>query len=79
MIKPIKHDSKDYLCFQIDNNDIRINDELGILNDNKIVKSFVVKKCVQNYILTNLETIDLTKEYSCIQLNKNIEISGYKV
>jgi len=79
MIKPIKHDSKDYLCFQIDNNDIRINDELGILNDNKIVKSFVVKKCVQNYILTNIETIDLTKEYSCIQLNKNIEISGYKV
>ena len=76
MIKPIKHDNKDYLCFQIDNNDIRINDELGILNDNKIVKSFVVKKCVQNYILTNLETIDYTKEYSCLQLNKNIEISG---
>jgi hypothetical protein len=79
MIKPIKHDSKDYLCFQIDNHDIHINDELGILNDNKIVKSLVVKKCVQNYILTNIETIDLTKEYSCIQLNKNIEISGYKV
>jgi len=79
MIKPIKHDSKDYLCFQIDNHDIHINDELGILNDNKIVKSLVVKKCVQNYILTNIETIDLNKEYSCIQLNKNIEISGYKV
>lgn len=76
MIKPIKHDSKDYLCFQIDNHDIHINDELGILNDNKIVKSLVVKKCVQNYILTNIETIDLNKEYSCIQLNKNIEISG---
>ena len=79
MIKPIKHDSKDYLCFQIDNHDIHINDELGILSENKIVKSLVVKKCVQNYILTNLETIDLTKEYSCIQLNKNIEIAGYKV
>ena len=79
MIKPIKHDSKDYLCLQIDNHDINENDELGLLSDNKIVKSLFVKKCVQNYILTNLETIDYTKEYSCIQLNKNIEISGYKV
>ena len=76
MIKPIKHDSKDYLCLQIDNHDINENDELGLLSDNKIVKSLFVKKCVQNYILTNIETIDLTKEYSCIQLNKNIEISG---
>ena len=39
-------------------------------------KSLFVKKCVQNYILTNLETVDYTKEYSCLQFNKNIEISG---
>jgi len=76
MIKPIKHDSKDYLCLQIDNHDIRENDELGLLSDNKIVKSLFVKKCVQNYILTNIEKIDYTKEYSCLQCNKNIEISG---
>ena len=76
MIKPIKHNDKDYLCLQIDNRDIRENDELGLLSNNKIVKSLFVKKCVQNYILTNLEKIDHTKEYSCLQCNKNIEISG---
>lgn len=76
MIKPIKHNDKYYLCLQIDNHDIHENDELGLLNDNKIVKSLFVKKCVQNYILTNLETVDYTKEYSCLQCNKNIEISG---
>ena len=76
MIKPIKHNDKDYLCLQIDNHDIRENDELGLLYDNKIVKSLFVKKCVQNYILTNLETVDYTKEHSCLQCNKNIEIAG---
>ena len=76
MVKSIKHDGKDYLCFQIDNHDIRENDELGLLSENKIVKSLFVKKCVQNYILTNPENIDHTKEYSCLQCNKNIEIVG---
>jgi len=76
MIKTIKHNGKDYLCLQIDNHDVNENDELGLLSENKIVKSLFVKKCVQNYILTNPENIDHTKEYSCLQCNKNIEISG---
>lgn len=76
MMKSIKHNDKDYLCLQIDNHDIHENDELVLLSDNKIVKSLFVKKCVQNYILTNLEKIDHAKEYSCLQCNKNIEISG---
>ena len=76
LIKPIKHDSKDYLCLEILDHGIKENDELGILRDNKIVKSFFVKKCIQNYILTNLETIDYTKDYSCLQLNKNITLEG---
>lgn len=76
MIKPIKHDNKDYLCLEILDNDIRENDELGILKDGKILKSLFVKKCIQNYILTNLETIDYTKDYSCLQCNKNITLEG---
>jgi len=76
MIKSIKHNDKDYLCLQIDNHDINENDELGLLSDNKIIKSLFVKKCVQNYILTNVENVDHTKKYSCLQCNKNIEISG---
>jgi len=76
MIKPIKHDSKDYLCLEILDHEIKENDELGILRDNKIVKSLFVKKCIQNYILTNTETIDYTKDYSCLQCNKNITLEG---
>ena len=76
MIKPIKYDNKDYLCLEILDHDIRENDELGILKDGKIIKSLFVKKCIQNYILTNTETIDYTKDYSCLQLNKNITLEG---
>ena len=76
MIKKIKHDSKDYLCLEILDHDIKDNDELGILKDGKIVKSLFVKKYIQNYILTNLETIDYTKDYSCLQCNKNITLEG---
>lgn len=77
MIKPIKHDSKDYLCLEILDHEIKENDELGILKDGKILKSLFVKKCIQNYILTNLETIDYTKDYSCLQCNKNITLEGF--
>lgn len=76
MIKKIKHDSKDYLCLEILDHEIKENDELGILKDNKILKSLFVKKCIQNYILTNIETIDYIKDYSCLQLNKNISLDG---
>ena len=76
MIKSIKHNDKDYLCLQIDDHDINENDELGLLSDNKIIKGLFVKKCVKNYILTNVENVDYTKKYSCLQCNKNIEISG---
>lgn len=76
MIKGIKHDSKNYLCLEILEHELRENDELGILKDGKILKSLFVKKCIQNYILTNTETIDYTKDYSCLQLNKNITLEG---
>ena len=76
MLKSINHDSKDYLCLEILDHEIKEKDELGILKDGKIVKSLFVKKCIQNYILTNTETIDYTKDYSCLQCNKNITLEG---
>jgi len=80
MMKKIKYENKDYLCLEISDNDINENDELGLVqltdNTQQIIKSLFVKKCIQNYILTNLEDIDLEKSYSCLQLNKNIEIRG---
>lgn len=80
LIKKINYENKDYLCLEITKHDIRENDELGLLEFNdksqQIVKSLFVKKCLKNYILTDLEDIDLDKSYTCLQLNKNIEIHG---
>ena len=74
--KTITYEKNDYLCLQIDNHDIIEDDELGILSDDKIETSLFVKKVFQNYLLTNKEEIDFTKEYNCLQMNKNITITG---
>ena len=73
--KTITYEKNDYLCLQIDNHDIIEGDELGILSDDKIETSLFVKKVFQNYLLTNKEEIDLSKEYNCLQMNKNITIT----
>ena len=75
-IKKINHKNNDYLCLEIDNHEIEDNDELGLLLNDKIIISLSVKKCIQNYILTNISTIDLNKKYSCLQINKNISFHG---
>ena len=75
--KTITYEKNDYLCLQIDNHDIIEGDELGILSDDKIKTSLFVKKVFQNYLLTNKEEIDLSKEYNCLQMNKNITITGF--
>ena len=75
-IKLISYEGKDYLCLKIDNHDIIEGEELGLLSDKKIGKSLFVKKVLQNYILTSKEKIDLNLNYSCLQLNKNITITG---
>lgn len=75
-IKKINHKNNDYLCLEIDNHEIEDNDELGLLLNDKIIISLSVKKCIQNYILTNISTIDPNKKYSCLQINKNISFHG---
>lgn len=74
-IKRIIYENQKYLCLQIENHDIIEGEELGLLSDDKIETSLFVKKVFQNYLLTNKEEIDLTKEYSCLQMNKNITIT----
>ena len=79
-IKNINNNDTKYLCLEISEHDISVGDELGIIDINEpqnIIKSLFVNKCIKNYILTNLESIDLDKKYYCLQLNKNIEILGY--
>jgi len=76
-IKKLNYEKNDYLCLDIENHDIHIGDELGLFSGNKIqiITSLFVKKIIKNYILTNLSEIDLTKNYSCLQMNKNITLT----
>jgi len=74
--KIITYINKEYLCLEIEDHDIIIGEELGLLSDSKIGISVFVKHLFQNYVLTdkpntNLDTID-----ECLQMNKNITLTG---
>ena len=75
-IKSINYENKEYLCLAIDDHDIIVGEELGLLSDSKQKVSLFVKHLFQNYILTTLAKLDLTKEYECLQMNKNITLTG---
>ncbi len=75
-IKKINYKNNNYLCLDINNHDIKINDELGLfINDIKIIYHLFVKKVMKNFILVNYSDINLENNYSCIQVNKNISIT----
>ena len=76
-IKKIKYNNTEYLCLDIKNNNIQIDDELGLFISDKIdiITTLFVKTKVKNYLLTNISEIDLTKNYSCLQMNKNITLT----
>jgi len=79
-IKKINHENKEYLCLEITDHDIMDGDELGLfLSDHdmiKIDKSIFVTKIIKNYVLTDYINLDLSNNYSCLQMNKNITING---
>jgi len=74
-IKTITYESKKYLCLEIEDHDIEEDDELGLLSDSKIKLSLFVQKVFQNYLLTTIAELDLSKAYKCLQMNKNITIT----
>tara|TARA_Y100001970_G_scaffold183693_1_gene223425 strand:- start:26 stop:919 length:894 start_codon:yes stop_codon:yes gene_type:complete len=78
-IKQITIENKDYLCFEINNHEINIGDELGLFIQNDTIQietSVFVKKIIKNYLLVNCIDIDMSKDYYCLQMNKNITIQG---
>ena len=78
-IKKINHENQNYLCFEINNHEIEIGDELGLFIQNDTIQietSVFVKKIIKNYLLVNCIDIDMSKDYYCLQMNKNITIQG---
>ena len=78
-IKKINHDNQNYLCFEINNHEIEIGDELGLFIQNDTIQietSVFVQKIIKNYLLVNPIDLDFSKNYYCLQMNKNITIQG---
>ena len=78
-IKKINHDNQNYLCFEINNHNIEIGDELGLFIQNDTIQietSVFVQKIIKNYLLVNPIDLDFSKNYYCLQMNKNITIEG---
>ena len=78
-IKQITIENKDYLCFEINTHKIEIGDELGLFIQNDTIQietSVFVEKIIKNYLLVNPIDLDISKDYYCLQMNKNITIQG---
>jgi len=76
-VRKVDIDDSEMLCFDIMDHDIKVDDELGLYHDGEILETVFVKKIMKNYILTNTMALDLNDEYTCLQMNKNVQIDGH--
>ena len=76
-VRKVDLDGLEMLCFDIMEHDIEEDDELGLYHDGKILDTVFVKKIMKNYILTNTKDVNLHNEYTCLQMNKNVQIDGH--
>ena len=73
--KIIKYIGQEHLCLEIEEHNIKLGEELGLLCDSKIVTSVFVKYLFDNYVLTDKPKIDLSTIEGCLQMNKNITLN----
>jgi len=72
-IKNIKYENSKYTCLQIKDNNFSINQEIGLLNKDKIyMKSVFSKHILDDYILIECE--DLKDVKYILKMNQNISI-----
>ena len=71
--KDIKYENDKYTCLEIKDNNFSINQEIGLLNKDKIyIKSVFSKHILDDYIL--VEKIDLKDIKYILKMNQNISI-----
>lgn len=71
--KDIKYENHKYTCLEIKDNSFFMNQEIGLLNKDKIyIKSVFIKHIIDNYIL--IEKIDLKDIKYILKMNQNISI-----
>ena len=71
--KDIKYENDKHTCLEIKNNSFIVDQEIGLLNKEKVyIKSVFIKYIIDNYIL--IEKIDLKDIKYILKMNQNISI-----
>ena len=71
--KIINYENNKYTCLQIKDNDFKVNQEIGLLNDKyEYVRSVFSKHILNDYIL--VEKTDMKDISYCFKMNQNISI-----
>ena len=71
-LKKITYENDIYTCLQIKNHDFKINQELGLLQNDKLEKTVFIKHIFDEYILTDYK--DYKDINSCLKMNQNISM-----
>jgi hypothetical protein len=74
--KTINYENTKYTCLQLKDNDFKVNQEIGLLNDNyEYLRSVFVKHAFNEYILIEKTDLKDMKDISyCLKMNQNISI-----
>ena len=74
--KTINYENTKYTCMQLKDNDFKVNQEIGLLNDNyEYLRSVFVKHAFNEYILIEKTDSKDMKDISyCLKMNQNISI-----
>ncbi len=71
--KTINYENTKYTCLQLKDNDFKVNQEIGLLNDKyEYLRSVFVKHALNEYIL--IEKTDMKDISYCLKMNQNISI-----
>lgn len=71
--KDIKYENDKYTCLEIKDNNFLLDQEIGLLNKDKVyIMSVFIKHIIDDYIL--IEKIDLKDSKYCLKMNQNISI-----
>ena len=71
-IKKITYEKNTYTCLEIKDHNCKVDQELGLLKDNKLKRTIFIKHIFDDYIL--IENIDMKDISNCLKMNQNITI-----
>jgi len=75
-IKQITYQNQKYLSVQtLEDNSLNEKEPIGIYEDNKLIKTFLIDKIINNYLLIKDQTLEYNKKDKYYVLNMNLQNS----